>query len=253
MLENIQWQHLQSIMLNHHENCYIAGLMPEQSMLYVGELYGDDWTVEHRISLTDFSMVSWDEAKQASNQRVFNQPRNLIEPVSAHETTSLQYVGARWRGMREAENLADLVQPISVMEKMAIIKKLGLSIPAMMLFGVAESRVLAEAHLQNSLFFVCRRIRLAIALSEVKRDADQQPYDYDTLPIEIVHLYDVETDEAPPIIESLMTFGETPVHRPMDCLLHDGKLYIADGGDADRVSHIHIFNLEKHPPNLDLE
>lgn len=243
MNEQIRWKHQKTARLHHHDDCYITGLTQDQSTLFVGELYENDCQALHQINLTDYSMQTWAESPDQLDQPQFSQPSDLIEPTIVSETTQLQTIGARWRGMREAENLVDLVQPLSVMEKMAIIKHLNLSISAMMLFGIADSRVLAEAHLHDNLYFVCRRIRLAIALPEVKRDADHQPYDYDTIPLEIAHLYDAETDEAPSISASFTTFSETRVKRPMDCLFHDGRLYIADGGTSDHVSQIHIFEL----------
>ena len=73
------------------------------------------------------------------------------------------------------KRLLDLVRVLSIDEKMAVIDKFKLNIIPPMLIGVAESYVLAEAELQRpNLYFVCRRMRLAIALPEEWLDDEGQ-------------------------------------------------------------------------------
>jgi hypothetical protein len=145
--------------------------------------------------------------------------------------------------MRAPERTADLVQPLTIDEKMAFARRLKLDIPAPMLMGIAESYVLAEADIvRPHLYFVCRRVRLALALPEEQQDDDGQPYDYETRVLYAAHFYD--RGEELPTAALLDHLTDPPPQRPMDCLLMGDRLYIADGGSAELPSAIHVWRLE---------
>ena len=115
------------------------------------------------------------------------------------------------------------------------------------LLGIAESYVLAESEIIHpNLYFVCRRLRLAYVLTEPATDADGQPYDYDTQVIFVAHFHDCDGELA--LADLLDDLTDVPLHRPMDCVLAGDKLYIADGGEEDRLSAIHVWKLELPEP-----
>ena len=89
---------------------------------------------------------------------------------------------------------------------MALIAKFKLDLIPPMLLGVAESYVLAKPNSTPGSVFVCRRLRLAVALPETRLDEDNQPYDYETHVIYLAHFYDCE--QEPPFIDLLTDLTE---------------------------------------------
>ena len=116
-----------------------------------------------------------------------------------------------------------------------------------MLLGVAESRVLAEAPLSPpDQYLVCRRVRIAHALETTERDADHQPYDYDTIPVYVAHPYHVTSGDLD--VEPEIAFAGLPsidLLRPMDCLVANHYLCVADGGHDTQKSRIHIWKISE--------
>jgi hypothetical protein len=112
------------------------------------------------------------------------------------------------------------------------------------ILGIAESYVLSESLIiRPSIYFVCRRIRIAYALPDVRLDANNQPYDYDTLLFYTAHFFDCA--QEPSILDLLNDLTTVPLKRPMDCLITDNNhLYIADGGGDDRLNAIHVWHLD---------
>ncbi len=68
----------------------------------------------------------------------------MIKPQTGWHTMALNFAGPRHRGMRAPERTLDLVRPLSIQEKMALIDRFRLDVPPPLLLGIAESYVLAE-------------------------------------------------------------------------------------------------------------
>lgn len=139
---------------------------------------------------------------------------------------------------------------------MQAVSRFALPVAPPMLIGLAESFVLSEAPLQPpQSYVVCRRVRLAYATTTICTDDANQPYDYDTFVLYLAHVYDRTRDESGllPAPEALLS--DVTLNRPMDCLIHNDHLWIADGGDASQPSRLHRWRLHGSPaqaPNADL-
>jgi len=242
--------HVTTLPLKHDGDCSLLGMTADKT-LYVEEVYGEaGWIAQHEL-LPDgtFARSIDEEHGQNDNLRPLDLPPGIVKPKTGWHTMALNFAGPRHRGLRAPERLLDLVRTLGIDEKMAVIDKFKLNIIPPMLIGVAESYVLAEAELRRpNLYFVCRRMRLAIALPEERLDDEGQPYDYDTCVIYLAHFYDCE--QEPTFAELLADLTSVPLHRPMDCLLLNEHLCIADGGDGDagRLSAIHLWTVERSEP-----
>ena len=230
--------------LRHNGDCTLLGVTPDYT-IYVEEIYGDDAKIaQHALALDGSLLASIDEGDAADGElRPLDLPPELIKSHSGWHTMALNFAGPRHRGLRAPERTLDLVHPLSVSEKMALVNQLQLDVLPPLLLGIAESYVLAETLISApNLYFVCRRVRIAVALTEEGIDADGQPYDYDTLVFYLAHFY--ERDQEPEWSDLLADPIETPLHRPMDCLLVKDRLFIADGGADDHLSAIHVWQLD---------
>jgi len=167
-------------------------------------------------------------------------------PVTRELADVFDYAGARWRGLCETDRVPDVLQPLSVAEKLALAAQ-GLPGPVL---GIAESRITAAAPVGNAesnrskFTFICRRLRIAYSVP-LKRDAEGLPYDYDTYVLYLAHLIDsAGVLPSPPTLSEALASGVVGA-RPMDALYdaHSGRLYVADGGDATHPAAIHLFRL----------
>jgi hypothetical protein len=251
--------HVTTLPLKHEGDCSLLGMMPEQA-LYVEEVYGEHgWMAQHELSLDGTITRSVDEAdgaNDADDLRPLDLPPGIVRPKTGWHTMALNFAGPRHRGLRAPERILDLVRTLSIEEKIALIQKFKLDVIPPMLLGIAESYVLAEAELQRpNLYFVCRRLRLAVALSEQRLDEENQPYDYETVVIYLAHFYDCKLE--PLLKDILPDLTSVPLHRPMDCLLINGQLCIADGGSGAgserRLSAIHLWQVERPEPLTEAE
>lgn len=243
--------HVTTLPLKHEGDCSLLGMTPDQA-LYVEEVYGENgWMAQHELHLDGTFARSVDEASGvngADDLRPLDLPPGIVRPKTGWHTMALNFAGPRHRGLRVPERILDVVRTLSIEEKMALIQKFKLDVIPPMLLGIAESYVLAEAELQRpNLYFVCRRLRLAVALPEERLDEDHQPYDYETRVIYLAHFYDCQLE--PPLKDILPDLTSVPLHRPMDCLLVNGQLCIADGGSSAaserRLSAIHLWQVER--------
>lgn len=235
--------HITTIPLRHNGDCSLIGVTPD-GMIYAEEVYGDDaWVAQHALKPDGTVVESIDELDGTAEIRALDLPPVIAKPKTAWQTMTLNFAGARHRGMREPERLLDLVQTLSFEEKLTLVERLNPKVAPPYLLGIAESYVLSEAPIARpALYFVCRRVRLALALPEAQIDADGQPYDYDTPVIYLAHFYDC--NEALRVSDCLADLTGVPLHRPMDCLLVGDLLYIADGGSDERPSAIHVWQVE---------
>ncbi len=239
--------------LQHHGDCTLLGVVPgdpadpsgaADCTIYVEEIYDEDGKLaQHALTLDGRLLATVDEGSGDTDLHPLDLPPQRIKPQTGWHTMALNFAGPRHRGLRAPERTLDLVRPLTIAEKMALIDRFRLDVPPPLLLGVAESYVLAETPIcAPTLYFVCRRVRFAVALTEERTDADGQPYDYDTQVVYLAHFY--ERDQEPEWSDILADATSIPLSRPMDCLLVKDRLFIADGGADDRLSAIHVWQLD---------
>lgn len=252
-----------TLVLPHRGDCGLLAITSEGKLL-VEEVYGDAagdgngnevWMAQHRCSLDGEVLESVDEAwgeHQGLTPLTIPPGSDVPQPVW-HSSKALNFRGPRHQGMREEERVQDMVVSLNVAEKMALISHYNLPIMPPQLLGIAESYVIAEAMLQRpDLYIVCRRIRLAVAMPEVRFDDDQQPYNYDTQVFYLAHWFDRSLAREPSLADLLYTLPGAEFHRPMDCILTPTLLCIADGGGTLRQNCVHLWQVE-HPVETETE
>jgi hypothetical protein len=249
-------RHLTTTLLRYAGDCTLLGITPDQQ-LYVEETYGDAeselYLAQHRLGADGALVASVDEAYGQQSLQPLPLPADLITPQIVTHSRTLRYVGGRLRGLREEERAADWVQPLTLPEKMALcdyfkrLKEIHVLVASpMMILGIAESVPLAEVVLDNdgsNQLWVCRRVRIAIALTPRQTDADNEPFDYDTIPLYLIHLYD-PANSAPLLHDSWAGLGKNDLDRPMSLLAHGDCLYIGNGGMDEQLSSIQVFRIQ---------
>ena len=60
------------------------------------------------------------------------------------------------------------------------------------------------------------------------------------LQIHLLHGLQVDANELPVLTDCLTNYD---LCRPLDCMAVDGKLYIADGGEGEVRSALHVFEI----------
>lgn len=236
--------YLKSFLLQHNGDCYLLGVTPALTV-YVQEIFGDDdQLAQHALTFDGGLLASADETRNAASDFApLYLPPDLVRPMFVRHAQGLNYSGPRQRGLREQERIIDVVRALEVPTRIRLSQQTGIPMP--LILGIAESRVLAEALLAPpDTYLVCRRLRIAYALPEPQRDTSRQWYDYDTLTIFAAHLYnptrhDVELSPD----EVFAGLPGVQLNRPMDCIVCHQHLFIADGGDTNRTSQIHIWRL----------
>lgn len=236
MLTNLKqtWFHL-----THQGDCNLLAITPDYT-LYVEEWYGDGWLAQHALTLDGKLLSTADE--QSGNNAAFmplTLPADAIAPAPITVSKALNISGARLQGIRATDRVLDLVSPLTMTEKFALIQQFNWQLSPMALLGIAESTVFAQAQLiDDAECLVCRRLRIAYALPEVNYDLKGDAYDYDTLTIHLLHAY--QPDTPPPPLDQCLHYASI-FHRPMDCIAINGQLIVADaGGDLGR-NRIHVF------------
>lgn len=243
----VSFEYITSIPLAHSGDCSLIGVTSDQT-IYAEEIYGDEeWLAQHALKPDRTVVASSDENAGLNHHfEMLRLPNNLARSQPCKHTIALNFGGARHRGLREPERIAELVRPLTIQAKITLIEHLRLNIMPPMLLGIAESYVLAEAPLPTpDTFMVCRRLRLACGLPQPKYDADHQPYDYDTLVLYITHDYNPRIDDEIPPERALAGLPGIRLQRPMDCIVYDQHLFIADGGTTEQVSAIHLWRIVK--------
>lgn len=226
-------------------DCSLLGVSDDLTV-YVEEIYTEDcWIAQHAISPDGQFLASMDEQGGANTKVTpLHLPANIAKPHSGWHTMNLNYLGPRHRGMRIAERILDMLKPISIHEKMALVKRMMPNMPVGSILGLAESFVVAEARFAHPhVYMVCRRVRVAYALPEPKISTDNHPYDYDTMVFYITHPYDKSDTDDVLLDMAFNSLPEVTFLRPMDCLIAHNHLYIADGGQDDAVSRVHIWEI----------
>jgi len=238
-----------TIDLHHEGDCGLMGVTRDLT-IYAEEYYTTDWWIcQHRLTLNGI-IESIDE----DFGRVRQVSPLVLPEVVAHtqpgwHTKTLNFSGARHRGMREAERVGDVVRELTVSEKMLVAERLNLPVPPPMILGLAESYVFSEAAIvYPQWFMVCRRLRVAYRLPEVRYDTDQQPYDYDSRVLYVAHLYDKSALRELALAELIDTLPGASLYRPTDCIAAYGHLIIADSGGTSRKNRVHVWQIITPPP-----
>lgn len=218
--------------LNHYGDCALIGV--DAAGRVAIEEYNDDWLAQYvfdedgdLVAVCDEDEGRVVEPEPIPGLELFNAP-----PPVGHAAI-LNYTGARWRGLREEERVADMAKPLTIPEKMAL-TRLGIPSP---ILGLAESYVLAEAPITERLSVTVRRLRVAFAVPP-NEDENGDAYNYDSLPIYLAQWFDTESDEAP-LDQGVIAIGT----RPMDVQFNGRRLFIADGGEFPRHSALHIYEV----------
>ena len=226
-------------------DCFLLGVDPA-GIIYAELIYGPDAALAQYALNPDGAILTAVDEDHDSQATPLTLPGGSVEPGPIRHSDALKFSGPRQRGLREAERIAEMVRPLSLATRMHLIERLGLDVMPPALLGVAERQVLAEAPLgpQAEQVIVCRRLRLAVALPAPRRATDGLPYDYVTLVVYAVHPYNAHTDdhELPPD-RVLNGLPGAQLICPMDCLVHQQQLYVADGGGDDQPASIHIWRI----------
>ncbi|MCA9911340.1 MAG: hypothetical protein KC519_21955 [Anaerolineae bacterium] len=234
--------YLTSISLQHSSDCCLLGLGSDLTV-YSEEIYGEDSLVSQTAhTIEDKLIAAVDEGLGDTNP--LELPVDLMRPRTAWHTMSLNFAGARHRGIRADEQIDSLVRPLTLEERLFLVESLSLPVPAPMVLGLAESYSLAEAPITSQVYCVCRRLRVAYALIEPQQDRDGHTYDYDTVPLYIAHLHTLGTTDTATLAEQMSHLPGVQLQRPMDCLAAFDHLCVADGGADDRRSAVHIWQIE---------
>lgn len=253
MLHRINYRHECTFPLQHASSPGLLGVT-QDGHIYVEEIYGEEgWLAQGQYDLEGKLLASVDEADgRCPNIQPLALPDDLIRPARVWHTMRLNFAGPRHRGNRLLERIDELVQPLSIGEKLAISQHLKLPVPPPMLLGLAESYVLAETQIvPPTLFMICRRLRFAYALEPSTADQNRE-IDYDTVVTYIIQEIDLSDDADKPLSSYLGHFAGVRLNQPMDCMLFETRLFVADGGDpgTGRPAHIHIWQVEGIPPTL---
>ncbi|MCU0514610.1 MAG: hypothetical protein MUE40_18815 [Anaerolineae bacterium] len=230
--------------LRYSGDCALLALTPAGDLL-VEEWVAGEWLAQHHLAADGRWLASVDEQRDGAAFHVLPLPAGALRPAPPPPLRALELAAVRYQGLREAERLTDWVQPLTLAEKLPLIAALRLPVTPMHLAGLAESRVLSAAALDDAdRWWVCRRVRLALLLPQPRPGPDGLPCDYETRPLWLAHEYDARRDVAPPLHEALSLAG-VPLLRPLECLRHGDRLYLAEGGQPDtgQLSRISVWHL----------
>ena len=62
-----------------------------------------------------------------------------------------------------------------------------------------------------------------------------------------VVVFDRDGEEPPTLLNPDTDLVSPALNRPMDCLIAGDRLYVADGGENERLSAVHIFQIHDIP------
>ena len=231
--------HVTTLPLKHNGDCSLIGVTPDR-IIYVEEVYGENgWVAQHalRFDGTSSSRLTssdgdrrncshWPLPPQSSRQnRLADDGAQLRRAAASRDaragTHARSGAHAEHRGEDGAHRAAPARHP-----------------PPHAAGHRRQLRAGRSADRPPGTVFVCRRVRLAIALPEARLDDEGQPYDYETQVIYLAHFYDCERGAALPRLP------RRPDRRPAlptDGLPADGRSSVhRRGGDAGRLSAIHV-------------
>lgn len=235
MLNDVRLAHEARVSLPLADETALLGVTQDGAVFLEAYSEDQDEAVLWRISLRD-------GLQEATPAAVSPQ---LITPGRHDTAEMLHYVGARWRGLRDEDRIASLVQPLSIAAKMTLVEKLSLDVLPPMLLGVLESRVRSVCELTKSHLLVCRTVRLALALPGQRLDEYGAPYDYDALALNIFHPLDAAATDAPELVDCVEYSRAVNLIHPLDCVAHDGYVYILDAAEKGEPAELVILKVEQ--------
>lgn len=224
--------------------CGLLGI-DRAGLLYAEVLYDREWIAQYALDTSGAILVAVDE--DYGQNRAFlplTLPDDIQRPNPAIQTTELNFTGPRLRGLRQTDRIDVMAHPIDMRLKMRLIERLGLNMMPPVLRGIGESQVLSEACLQKpDYFIVCRRLRLIYTLPARQLDADGEPYDYDTITLQLAHFYDSKKDEALLTESMLQSLPGAELAWPVEVIAAGNILAIADSGDEEGRCGIHVWHM----------
>jgi hypothetical protein len=251
-IDSLTFHHRKSFPLFHTGDCAILGVDKEFT-IYAEEMYGEIGYVAQAAIRFSGDIIATVDEQNDDGIEPLEVPKDCAKPHSAWQTMALNFAGARHRGLREADRTTDLVKPLTLADKIALTQRIRHTIQPTQILGIAESYVLTEARLSPTSYFVCRRLRIAYALSQLAHGADGLGYDYDTFPLYLAHGVDLQAQTEPSLEMLLADLPDVALFRPMDCILCRDHLFIAEGGSAKspdqpgRLSQIHVWTIQGLP------
>ena len=236
-----------TISLQYNNDCNLLGVTPDFE-IYVEEIYTDDaWIAQHHYTI-DGELIASVNEDYGNNPSVtpIKLPETIVRPNPGWHTMELNFVGPRHRGMRGPERIIETVRSLALPTKVAMVERFGLDIAPPMILGLAESFVISEIELlRPSVYLICRRVRIAYALPEIKYDDSNEPYDYETLVIYLAHYHDKDRGFEPPFQDLFDVLPDVTLNRPMDCLMVNNHLFIADSGGDNAKNAIHVWEVDR--------
>lgn len=245
-METPNLEYVTCLPLAHNGDCSLLGVAADLTV-YAEEIYSEDgWIAQHALRLDGSALAQVDEDYgQNTAVKPIALPGDVTKPTTGWHTMALNFTGARHRGLRSLERVGELIYTVSIEDKMILTTRIN--VPPPLILGLGESYVLAEAQLAAPhLFLVCRRLRVIYALETEQTDEqEQQPYDYDSQVLYAAHLYDRSQDVRPTLRESLAGLPGIQLRRPMDLLVAQDHIFVADGGEGERMSMAHVWRIKK--------
>lgn len=234
---------IRRVALPHHGDVSLLAL--DGGRLWVEEWYGDQWMAQHCVDLEHGIIESADEDEgRATGLKPLVIPSGAAVPRRVWAAMRLNYAGARQRGLRDEDRLSDMLHAVSVADRFALADRLQLA-PAAVL-GLAESYILAECPLAApDDLLLCRRLRVALAVPRQTGD-DGLLFDYETKDVYVLQRWKAGADE-PPLESALTGLAGAPLHRPMDCLRCENRLYVAEGGSDGQPAAVCVLEIDGLP------
>jgi hypothetical protein len=242
-MNHLSVSHLWTQDLLYADSCSFLGISPDQH-IFVEEFYGENWFAQHHLDADGQICASVDEQYGQQDADALDLPAGTLSAQMPPHDHPLNLPLLREWGMRAEDRVMEWVQPLTIAEKLALIALLSLNISPMQLLGLAESRVLAQADLNERQSLICRRLRLLVALPQVRRHASGLPYDYETIPCSVLHLWDRQTQEPATLENILPALGGIPLIHTLDFLVYAGRLYLAQGGTSDQPNKVHCWQID---------
>lgn len=253
----VTFNFIRSIRLLHSGDAALLGL-DDARRLYTEEYFGEDGLLAQAAWSDTGELLRCVDESQADGQPIqaLELPEgSLLKPGRGWNTVRLNHAGARHRGLRETDRIADTTLSLSVPEKMLLAAYIPQAGSPMSLIGIAESYVMSEAQLTRTVYLVCRRLRIAYALPGRVMADDGLPCDYETAVLHVVHLVDLADDKPVPAEDWFGLLPAPTLYRPTECIVdrERGELWIAESGDGTRPAQAHLYRIDGLPRPLSHE
>lgn len=178
----------------------------------------------------DGQVLQMARAQAGAELRPLTIAADAARPASVRQAAWLGFRGARLRGLRQEDRIAEVALPLPLADRMALAARLQAMAPQVL--GVTESVVLAEAALGGGWWLVCRRLRIALALPAARLDAHGLPYDYDSHVMWAAHVLDRLDDPEIAVAAWWPVLDGMALVRPVDCMRAGDWLWVAEAGEG---------------------